>query len=147
METLFRGWLAAYHQDHRVTFNGGKSVFQNDNAAGDSQAEDTWIFPSIQMGPFDIQHDSHLTQRFLQSGVQGALFKMSTGYFNLTNTYQNVILNRSLPHLCHYHSDKKVLFEVLPPKEWHASGLQISKNCIAGTYFSNIRIEGCATDF
>ena len=56
---------------------------------------DTWIFPSIQMGPFNIKHDSDLTENFLKSGAEGSRFKFATGYFNLTNEYKNVMLNSS----------------------------------------------------
>lgn len=65
--------------------------------------EDTWIFPSIQMGAFDVRHDSDLTQRFLQSSseVEGTKFKFATGYFNITGSYQKVLL------------DSKAQFQVL----------------------------------
>lgn len=58
---------------------------------------DTWIFPSIQMGPFNVRHDSDFTERFLRAGgeEQGARFNFATGYFNLTRNYQNIILNES----------------------------------------------------
>ena len=56
---------------------------------------DTWIFPSIQMGAFGIKHDSDLTEKFLQSGAEDAKFKFATGYFNLTKEYKNVMLNSS----------------------------------------------------
>ena len=112
-------WLASYHQKNRVTFNGAKSVFQSSTTTSQPQdergcrpqepsspqigsnggsrsnlnneaVEDTWIFPSIQMGPFDVNHDSALTTRFLQSGAPEATFKFATG-----NVFSNhsIILN------------------------------------------------------
>ena len=102
-------WLASYQATNRVTFNGAKSVFQSSssskllakqNSLSQSQShssslnneavEDTWIFPSIQMGSFDVNHDSALTTRFLQSGAPEATFKFATG-----NVFSNhsIILN------------------------------------------------------
>ena len=100
-------WLASYQATNRVTFNGAKSVFQSSTSTSSSSStskllakqnsllssqshsslnneavEDTWIFPSIQMGSFDVNHDSALTTRFLQSGAPGAIFKFATGVFN-----------------------------------------------------------------
>ena len=104
-------WLASYQATNRVTFNGAKSVFQssssskllakqnsllssqshsNSSSLNNEAVEDTWIFPSIQMGPFDVNHDSALTTRFLQSGAPEATFKFATG-----NAFSNhsIILN------------------------------------------------------
>ena len=108
-------WLASYQATNRVTFNGAKSVFQSSTSTSSSSStskllakqnsllssqshsslnneavEDTWIFPSIQMGPFDVNHDSALTTRFLQSGAPEATFKFATG-----NAFSNhsIILN------------------------------------------------------
>ena len=64
-------------------------------AAEAAEAADTWIFPSIQMGPFDVRHDSDLTERFLRSGAEGSKFKFATGYFNLTKDYKQIMLNAS----------------------------------------------------
>lgn len=82
-------FLASYKVKHRLNFDHSGSRF-------DSNADhDTWIFPSLQMGPIGIDHDCRLTRRFLQSGASGAIFKFATGYFNLTKEYQNVMLDES----------------------------------------------------
>ena len=47
------------------------------------------------MWPFEIKHDSNLTQQFLLSGTEGSRFKFATGYFNLTKQYKDVLLNSS----------------------------------------------------
>lgn len=95
-------WFSNYRQAHKVQFNEEKSIFESCHKElqleEDQERADTWIFPSIQMGPFNVRHDSCLTTRFLQSGAPGAKFKFATGYFNLTNDYQNVILNTSQSH-------------------------------------------------
>ena len=92
-----QNWLSEYHQKHRMTFNEEKSVFlpEKESRVEDQTEADTWIFPSIQMGPFNIKHDSGLTEKFLLSGAEGSRFKFATGYFNLTNEYKNVMLNSS----------------------------------------------------
>ena len=56
---------------------------------------DTWIFPSIQMGPFDVRHDCDVTERLLKAGPQGSRYKFATGYFNLTKEYKDIILDKS----------------------------------------------------
>merc|ERR1712086_980412 len=80
-----------------MTFNEEKSAFisKMDSKAEHQTGADTWIFPSIQMGPLNIKHDSDLTEQFLLSGAEGARFKFATGYFNLTNEYKHVMLNSS----------------------------------------------------
>ena len=59
--------------------SGGGNCRNLDN---EEAVEDTWIFPSIQMGAFDVNHDSTLTSRFLESGAPGATFKFATGTHN-----------------------------------------------------------------
>ena len=86
-------------------FAGNFLPSSNTRVEGESKCEDeedTWIFPSIQMGAFDVRHDSDLTQRFLQSSSEvGTKFKFATGYFNITSSYQKVLL------------DSKAQFQVL----------------------------------
>ena len=89
-----QNWLSEYHTKYQLKFNAEKAVFQPLATPVDCPA-DTWIFPSIQMGPFDITHDSDLTKKFLQSGAEGSKFKVATGYFNPTNEYKNVMVNSS----------------------------------------------------
>lgn len=67
---------------------------QLDSTSSTSSA-DTWIFPSLQMGLFDIHHDNQLTKRFLRSGESGSQFKFGTGYFNPTQDYLDIVLNQS----------------------------------------------------
>ena len=92
--TGIQNWLSEYHTKYQLKFDSEKAVFQPLATPVDCPA-DTWIFPSIQMGPFDITHDSDLTKKFLQSGAEGSKFKVATGYFNPTNEYKNVMVNSS----------------------------------------------------
>lgn len=62
-------------------------------AVGDGQSEpDTWIYPLIQMKPFGIRIDEAVTKTLLMEAEQGASIYLTTGYFNLTKTYVDLIL-------------------------------------------------------
>ena len=78
-------------------FAGNFLPSSNTGVEGESKCEDeedTWIFPSIQMGAFDVRHDSDLTQRFLQSSSEvGTKFKFAT-----MSIVDNII-NRQCPKL------------------------------------------------
>eukprot|EP00088_Acartia_fossae_P038693 TRINITY_DN4013_c0_g1_i10.p1 TRINITY_DN4013_c0_g1~~TRINITY_DN4013_c0_g1_i10.p1 ORF type:complete len:470 (+),score=63.70 TRINITY_DN4013_c0_g1_i10:43-1452(+) len=56
---------------------------------------DTWIFPTIQMGPLDIVQDSEATVQILRSGEKSGRFTFGSGYFNLTQDYLDEILHKS----------------------------------------------------
>ena len=47
------------------------------------------------MGQLGIHHDSVITQRLLESAPTGSQIRLATGYFNLTDEYQNSIVNSS----------------------------------------------------
>ncbi|XP_053607980.1 CDP-diacylglycerol--glycerol-3-phosphate 3-phosphatidyltransferase, mitochondrial [Plodia interpunctella] len=53
---------------------------------------DTWIFPLIQMGEFNITQDEQVTKRLLESAPPNSKLKLATGYFNLTDQYANTLL-------------------------------------------------------
>lgn len=53
---------------------------------------DTWIFPLIEMGQLNIQHDSEVTLRLLQTAPSGGTLRLATGYFNLTSEYRDAML-------------------------------------------------------
>ncbi|KAK9406981.1 CDP-diacylglycerol-glycerol-3-phosphate 3-phosphatidyltransferase mitochondrial [Crotalus adamanteus] len=62
-------------------------------AVGDGQSEpDTWIYPLIQMKPFGIRIDEAVTKTLLMEAEQSASIYLTTGYFNLTKTYVDLIL-------------------------------------------------------
>ncbi|XP_041978643.1 CDP-diacylglycerol--glycerol-3-phosphate 3-phosphatidyltransferase, mitochondrial isoform X2 [Aricia agestis] len=59
----------------------------------DSKNEtNTWIFPLLQMGDFNITQDEDTTCNILTSGLKGSYFRLATGYFNLTEKYEKVLL-------------------------------------------------------
>ncbi|XP_067403274.1 LOW QUALITY PROTEIN: CDP-diacylglycerol--glycerol-3-phosphate 3-phosphatidyltransferase, mitochondrial [Emydura macquarii macquarii] len=79
---------------HRRSSAGDRLLPQQDpNAVGDQKQEpDTWIYPLIQMKPFGIQIDEIVTETLLTEAERGSRIYLSTGYFNLTQAYMDLIL-------------------------------------------------------
>uniref|UniRef100_A0A8D2PQ47 CDP-diacylglycerol--glycerol-3-phosphate 3-phosphatidyltransferase n=1 Tax=Zosterops lateralis melanops TaxID=1220523 RepID=A0A8D2PQ47_ZOSLA len=66
---------------------------QGSQASGDLKPEpDTWIYPLIQMKPFGIQIDEMVTETLLTEAERDARIYLTTGYFNLTQAYMDLIL-------------------------------------------------------
>ena len=61
-----------------------------------SQAIDTWIYPLVQMGPFGVLNDEQATLRLLRRAARQDEILLTSGYFNLTDHYMQVILQESL---------------------------------------------------
>ncbi|KAK6626002.1 hypothetical protein RUM43_006306 [Polyplax serrata] len=57
--------------------------------------EDTVIFPLLEMGPFGIHTDSTITTKILEQYQEDAQVFLTTGYFNLTNSYIDTIIDKS----------------------------------------------------
>ncbi|XP_018015548.1 CDP-diacylglycerol--glycerol-3-phosphate 3-phosphatidyltransferase, mitochondrial [Hyalella azteca] len=55
-------------------------------------ATDTLVFPSLQMPSFNIDYDSHITERLLRSAHSGSCIHLASGYFNLTRNYMTCLL-------------------------------------------------------
>ena len=85
-------FLDAAKQENCLTYNSSSDRFEDDSK---TSGADTWIFPTVQMGLFDVHQDRRVTTRVLQSGVRGSSFGFATGYFNPTADYLDVILNGS----------------------------------------------------
>ncbi|XP_060620351.2 CDP-diacylglycerol--glycerol-3-phosphate 3-phosphatidyltransferase, mitochondrial isoform X1 [Anolis sagrei] len=78
---------------HRNGAEGEISLNTDRKAMGDGQPEpDTWIYPLIQMKPFGIQIDEIVTETLLMEAERGANVYLTTGYFNLTQAYMDLIL-------------------------------------------------------
>lgn len=56
---------------------------------------DTWIFPLVQASMFDIRTDEMVTEEFLKRLEKNSNTYLASGYFNLTDTYMDCILNHS----------------------------------------------------
>jgi CDP-diacylglycerol--glycerol-3-phosphate 3-phosphatidyltransferase len=79
---------------HAQTFHGDSLLTQEEAAAaGDRRpAPDTWIYPLIQMKPFEIQIDEIVTETLLTEAERGTKVFLTTGYFNLTQAYMDLVL-------------------------------------------------------
>nr|XP_031541665.1 CDP-diacylglycerol--glycerol-3-phosphate 3-phosphatidyltransferase, mitochondrial isoform X3 [Vicugna pacos] len=79
---------------HAQTFHSDSVLTHEDAAAaGDRRpAPDTWIYPLIQMKPFEIQIDEIVTETLLTEAERGAKVYLTTGYFNLTQAYMDLVL-------------------------------------------------------
>ncbi|CAH0750773.1 unnamed protein product [Diatraea saccharalis] len=53
---------------------------------------DTWLFPLLQMGEFNITQDEQATRGILGSAPKGSYIRLATGYFNLTEQYASTLL-------------------------------------------------------
>ena len=58
---------------------------------------DTWVFPSVQMGVFRIHQDELLTLKFLSNTGKKSSSRIvfGTGYFNLSDDYMTSIMHKS----------------------------------------------------
>lgn len=53
---------------------------------------DTWIFPLVQMKPLGIHLDEQVTKRLLTEAGDESVVYLTSGYFNLTKTYMQLVL-------------------------------------------------------
>ncbi|XP_056406165.1 CDP-diacylglycerol--glycerol-3-phosphate 3-phosphatidyltransferase, mitochondrial isoform X2 [Hyla sarda] len=66
--------------------------FQSRKPAVGAEPPDTWIYPLIQMKPFGIQIDELVTETLLTEAERGDKLHLTTGYFNLTQGYMDLVL-------------------------------------------------------
>ncbi|CAG9834690.1 unnamed protein product [Diabrotica balteata] len=57
------------------------------------EQNDTWIFPLVQMGQLNVNHDALITNRILADSPPGSTLRIATGYFNLTKEYMNTLID------------------------------------------------------
>ncbi|KAL7856894.1 hypothetical protein SRHO_G00157930 [Serrasalmus rhombeus] len=55
------------------------------------EPSDTWVFPLVQMKPLGIRLDEEVTQRLLREAGGDTVY-LTSGYFNLTQTYMKLVL-------------------------------------------------------
>ncbi|KAF7247340.1 CDP-diacylglycerol--glycerol-3-phosphate 3-phosphatidyltransferase, mitochondrial, partial [Varanus komodoensis] len=84
-------------QLHTQTFHSNHTeedipLSKDPKQSGGQSEPDTWIYPLIQMKPFGIQIDEMVTETLLMEAEQGANIFLTTGYFNLTQAYMDLIL-------------------------------------------------------
>lgn len=56
---------------------------------------DTWIYPLIQMKPFQIEIDEQVTEVLMTEADEDSRIYLTSGYFNLTQAYMDLILGTS----------------------------------------------------
>lgn len=61
----------------------------------DDPEVNSWVFPLVQMGEYNINQDEVTTQRLIESAPQLSQLRLATGYFNLTEQYSKTLLDRS----------------------------------------------------
>lgn len=69
-----------------------KTYEQQQSFIVDDEA-DTWIFPTLEMGQLNIHHDSIVMKKLLSSVEKGSKVNMATGYFNLTDSLMDTLVN------------------------------------------------------
>merc|ERR1712013_75190 len=94
--------LADYYEGKLREFIKESSSFmkrflenQRVNNKTDFQDFDTIVFPSVQMGQLNINQDTQITSKLLRLRESGGTFHLGTGYFNLTDTYIEDMLEHS----------------------------------------------------
>ena len=60
-----------------------------------SDREDTFIFPTVQMGLYNVNQDCEITSDVLQAGANKSVFYFATGYFNLIERYMSNLIETS----------------------------------------------------
>ncbi|XP_050295706.1 CDP-diacylglycerol--glycerol-3-phosphate 3-phosphatidyltransferase, mitochondrial isoform X2 [Anthonomus grandis grandis] len=65
----------------------------NENVHSIQKSDDTWIFPTLQMGQLDIKQDSYITDRLLAEAPSESKLRIATGYFNLTSQYMHTLVH------------------------------------------------------
>ncbi|KAM4692459.1 CDP-diacylglycerol--glycerol-3-phosphate 3-phosphatidyltransferase, mitochondrial isoform 1-T2 [Rhinophrynus dorsalis] len=66
--------------------------FQSGQPASETEPPDTWVYPLVQMKPFGIQIDELVTETLLTEAERGDQLYLTTGYFNLTQGYMDLLL-------------------------------------------------------
>jgi len=65
-----RSFMEDAQKSHCVSEEDLQREVESEGGAGEDI--DTWIFPSVQMGPLEVHQDSHLTEQILRSGQPGS---------------------------------------------------------------------------
>ena len=75
----------------------------NDSFSGESPTSssasssdiDTWVYPLIQLPPFNITVDETVTGQYFRNAAKDSTIHLGSGYFNLTEDYMDIILTDS----------------------------------------------------
>lgn len=91
----YEGKLEDFTKESHAVINNflEEQIEKNQLSETEKSKFDTWIFPSVQMGPLGIRQDSEITMKVLKSGEENGKFVFGSGYFNLTEEYLHEVLN------------------------------------------------------
>lgn len=59
----------------------------------DRTAADTWVLPTVQMGPLGVRQDEHATLSFFRRLPRHSLVHLASAYFNLAAPYEEALLD------------------------------------------------------
>ncbi|XP_053562201.1 CDP-diacylglycerol--glycerol-3-phosphate 3-phosphatidyltransferase, mitochondrial isoform X2 [Bombina bombina] len=76
----------------RKQYEQHNADFQNRTPTEYAMTPDTWVYPLVQMNPFGIQIDELVTETLLTDAERGDQMYLTTGYFNLTQGYMDLLL-------------------------------------------------------
>lgn len=82
------------HEKSNVTIDIDSHVIGSASSSNQDEI-DTWIYPLLQMGPFEIVDDEVAMKAIFRTAEKGEEIFLTSGYFNLTDHYLNVILQES----------------------------------------------------
>eukprot|EP00061_Rhincodon_typus_P011320 g36246.t1 len=82
------------HRNHIkcLSDNNSEQLFVPSDNGQAPKYTDTWIYPIIQMKPFEIRIDEQVTETLMTRAEADSKMCLTSGYFNLTQAYMNLIL-------------------------------------------------------
>ena len=72
--------------------NTHSNTAQTDTRSESDSKADTFVYPLIQMGPYDIHQDEEVTIRLLSMSNEQDRLYLASGYFNLPHQYSSAIM-------------------------------------------------------
>lgn len=70
-------------------------VIEPSQTTEQTENSDTVVYPLVQMGPFEIQTDCHVTEEFFRKTPPSSTVHLASGYFNLTSHYRSTLIGYS----------------------------------------------------
>jgi len=86
-----------------------------DSSRSVENKEDTVVYPLVQMGPVNVTVDEEVTSRLFRGAPSAATLYLASGYFNLTDTYQQSIVDQCAATFSILSAAPEVLIVVILP--------------------------------
>ncbi|CRK91812.1 CLUMA_CG005437, isoform A [Clunio marinus] len=114
-----------------------KETFEKQRHELDNISNDTWIFPTLEMGQLGIHHDSVVMEKILNVSEKGSTINMASGYFNLTEKLKDFIVKKC-------HADFNIIMahpnaNGFKGSSWPSSGIPDAYTLIAKKFFNLIK--------